>query len=393
MSQSTEDLKGLLEKVLSEGEGMAGLTVHEVRISSCTKPGDNFMSAVSAVEVDGTLPGGTPYKKSVFVKRPVGGAEHTQTYRIDDAFSNETVMYQQVLPLYGVTSPCPWCYYAGSDVIVLEDLRLGGYVMGERRAGFDLSTAQHVLKALARLHAGSYHAKLTNKANFSTAISQLKPIGFVLSQNKDMVETSLQRAINMVAGVEDVKDVLPVLRNFQGRVTEIMRDLRKTEKITVVTHGDFWLNNLMVHKGSNDPVKIVDLQACSVSSPAVDVWTFLYTSIAPSFMESGNFNQLLWVYITSFLEHLEDLKIPAHHTPSSTEFLSELKSKELYGFFAGTMYLPALELTANVPDFDSISKEQTLDDDFALQFFGPELKSRIRNLVRLCKERGVFENL
>uniref|UniRef100_A0A1B6ENY9 CHK kinase-like domain-containing protein n=1 Tax=Cuerna arida TaxID=1464854 RepID=A0A1B6ENY9_9HEMI len=390
MSQSTEDLKGLLEKALSQREGLPGLRVHEVRAAPCTKPGDNFMSVVNAVEVLGSLPGGTPYQKSVFVKWPVGGAQRSQTYHVDEAFNNESVVYLRVLPLYDVTSPCPQCYYAGRDVIVLEDLLKQGYKMGERSIGFDFPTAECSLKALAKFHAGSYHANLTKKIDFLAATDQLKPIGFFISSNRDMVETSLRRAITMVAEDEDLKDVLPVLRSFQGRVSEMLRDLRKAADMTVMGHGDFWFNNLMVCNGSEISVKIVDLQACSIMSPAVDVYSFLYTSVASSVMESDQFEQLLQIYSEAFLDNLKRLKIPTGHIPSSSDILHELKSRELYGLFIGTFYLPALELSPDVPDLDSTSKEQTLNDDFALRFFGPELKNRMRNLVRLCKIRGVL---
>ncbi|XP_046662406.1 uncharacterized protein LOC124355345 [Homalodisca vitripennis] len=390
MSQSTEDLKGLLERVLSQKEGLSGLRVHEVRASSITNPGDNFMSVVSAVEVLGILPGGTPYQKSLFVKWPVGGAQRTQTYHVDEAFSNEAVVYLQVLPLYDVTSPCPLCYYAGHDVIVLENLKRQGYTIGERSVGFDFPTAECTLKALAKFHAGSYHANLTKKKDFLAATDQLKPIGFLLSGNRDMVETSLRRAISMVAEVDDLKDVLPVLRSFQGKVSEKLRDLRRATNLTVMGHGDFWLNNLMICKESENPVKIVDLQACAIMSPAVDVYSFLYTSVASSVMECDRFEQLLRIYSEAFLDNLKGLRIPTEYAPSLSDVLHELKSRELYGLFIGTLYLPALELSPDVPDLDSVSKEQTLDDDFALKFFGPELKNRMRNLVRLCKERGVL---
>uniref|UniRef100_A0A1B6K050 CHK kinase-like domain-containing protein n=1 Tax=Homalodisca liturata TaxID=320908 RepID=A0A1B6K050_9HEMI len=390
MSQSTEDLKGLLERVLSQKEGLSGLRVHEVRASSITNPGDNFMSVVSAVEVLGILPGGTPYQKSLFVKWPVGGAQHTQTYHVDEAFSNEAVVYLQVLPLYDVTSPCPLCYYAGNDVIVLENLKRQGYKMGERSVGFDFPTAECTLKALAKFHAGSYHANLTKKKDFLAATDQLKPIGFLLSGNRDMVETSLRRAISMVAEVDDLKDVLPVLRSFQGKVSEKLRDLRRATNLTVMGHGDFWLNNLMICKESENPVKIVDLQACAIMSPAVDVYSFLYTSVASSVMDSDRFEQLLRIYSEAFLDNLKGLKLPTEYAPSLSDVLDELKSRELYGLFIGTLYLPALELSPDVPDLDSVSKEQTLDDDFALKYFGPGLKNRMQNLVRLCKERGVL---
>lgn len=49
------DLKEILEKVISEKDGLPGLKIERVVESPCSKPGDNYMSVVSGAEVQGVL--------------------------------------------------------------------------------------------------------------------------------------------------------------------------------------------------------------------------------------------------------------------------------------------------------------------------------------------------
>lgn len=67
-------------------------------------------------------------------------------FRILDAFHNEATTYLKMFPLYDVRLPCPRCYHADCDVIVLEDLRDEGYAMGDRCKGFDLKTSEYAVE-------------------------------------------------------------------------------------------------------------------------------------------------------------------------------------------------------------------------------------------------------
>lgn len=52
------ELQNLLERVLGSHEGVSHLKISSMRESSCTKPGQNFMSVVSLVHVEGEFPDG-----------------------------------------------------------------------------------------------------------------------------------------------------------------------------------------------------------------------------------------------------------------------------------------------------------------------------------------------
>lgn len=48
----------VLQQALRSWEGLEGVEIHEVKEVPCTRPGDNFMSVVGLLEIQGTLPGG-----------------------------------------------------------------------------------------------------------------------------------------------------------------------------------------------------------------------------------------------------------------------------------------------------------------------------------------------
>lgn len=90
---------------------------------------------------------------SVIIKRQIPSLSRRQLYRCDEAFCNEIMAYNHVIPLldrYMSESVFPKCFYAGHDdvgeIIVLEDLKEIGYRMQNRLTGLDLNFCELVMK-------------------------------------------------------------------------------------------------------------------------------------------------------------------------------------------------------------------------------------------------------
>lgn len=243
-----------------------------------------------------------------------------------------------------------------------------------------------LFQALARFHVASYHALLVKNEKFIAGISKLKPIGFMLTSQKELSEMTLRRSVKQLQG-QGLEGVLSFMQGLEGHLGACLKALRKPKDIQTLCHGDFWLNNILIREGE-DPVRIVDFQACSVLSPAVDVWSFLYSSIQPSIMESA-FPRLLQIYCTAFMEELSTQRVPSD--VSAKDLMVELESRELYGYLVGMMYVTALLMDQeNVPDLENIPKEVFLDDSVMDQSMNPNIRERIFHLSRFGIVRGLF---
>lgn len=76
--------------------------------------------------------------------------------RCGPAFRNEGNAYQVVVPaLEGFTYsrlPFPECLHAASDCLILEDLKVAGFRMADRRRGLDFLQASLAIKVVHHMN-------------------------------------------------------------------------------------------------------------------------------------------------------------------------------------------------------------------------------------------------
>lgn len=229
---------------------------------------------------------------------------------------------------------------------------------------------------------------------FYEIIRALKPIGLNLPENRTLMETSLKRAIRYLEAHGDLKSTVHSLQKLQGRVLEKITELRTPNKFSVLVHGDFWFNNILIKdkdEGSEESrVRIVDLQACAFQSPAVDIWLFLYTSILPSLLES-NRDSLIKLYSSTLLDVMHTQNTPPDHIPSPETIEEEILSREEYGFLVAVAYLPALYLRRElIGEIGKASEEEKKEIGFLDRFVSPDFKERIIEVARYCDKKRIL---
>lgn len=126
--------------------------------------GDNYTSMLYRMKVNGRkrLKSGQwiPWSTAIIYKVLPESKARRDEYKSELLFKNEVVFYNLVWPALNllqtgkkVFGGVAKTYVARSDLIAMEDLKIRGYVMADRRQGLELSRLKLVLKALAGFHA------------------------------------------------------------------------------------------------------------------------------------------------------------------------------------------------------------------------------------------------
>jgi hypothetical protein len=147
--------------------------------------------------------------------------------------------------------------------------------------------------------------------------------------------------------------------------------------VAVITHGDFWVNNMLFaydesDGGSQFPVecKFVDFQIPVASSRFMDIFVFLLSSVKLEVVTEYE-RDLLMIYYTEFTEFAHKLGVDTQGEGLSWEkFVEEGDRYRFYGVCAGLVF--ALMMGAksgDLPDMEGMKKEDLVDAEGALKMF------------------------
>lgn len=198
----------------------------------------------------------------------------------------------------GIELPIPACINAhyspggGSDespeapesFLVLENLRPRGFEGAEFARGLSLRQAEAALSAVACLHALSLALKVKEG---DKALPERYPFLFQTARATDSYQQLVERGLPQLArflekrpGLEGVLEALLALR---PRTKEVIAALLAPEDnpLALITHTDFWCNNLLFKSEDDGSCKcaILDWQMVTYSRPTNDVALLLVSSL------------------------------------------------------------------------------------------------------------------
>jgi Ser/Thr protein kinase RdoA (MazF antagonist) len=198
------------------------------------------------------------------------GAEDARR-RVATGHRNEVGFYRQLAPTINVRVPA--CWYAAisedatSFTLLLEDL--APRRPGRQADGCSFTEATTAVQNLGRLHASRWNDATLREVDFLLPLTEERAAFLA-----DIARTGTDQFVARYASDLDPQDVL-TLRS----VAEVLYgwQLDHSEPFSVI-HGDYRLDNLMLHPAGRDVV-VVDWQTLMIALPSRDLGYFIGTSL------------------------------------------------------------------------------------------------------------------
>ncbi|XP_046400246.1 uncharacterized protein LOC124166660 [Ischnura elegans] len=289
---------------------------YDVRPASDTQIG--FLGVHLRIEARVLLDGSREEAVRLFAKKPPTSEAHGSFVAVCSFFRREAKAYtsyaprlKQVLLPAGPRLPMTECYFARGedvrgDVIVMQDLRLAGYEMADKRTPMDLLRTKAVLWALARLHGASVLMQRNSELYRKGEFESIEEAVFMDDPNHPSYKWSLSSAETFASAVvriwpERFPDRAKVFEASWNAWKEIFKVVRHSDVyLNVLCHGDTWANNIMFREnGDGLEAILVDFQQHRYAPPALDIVNLLHTTTRREFRDE-NLEGLLAFYREAF---------------------------------------------------------------------------------------------
>ncbi|XP_044756297.1 uncharacterized protein LOC123314910 [Coccinella septempunctata] len=190
--------------------------------------------------------------------------------------------------------PIPKCYYghyfAGTNepdpsppesVLVLENIKSSGYACSDFSRGLTLKQTKAAVQAIAQIHALS----LSYKVLEAKSLTDKYPFLFQTTRASDSYQQLIERGLPQLSQFLETRpglaDILAALNELRPHTKAIIESLlTPKEPLALITHTDFWCNNLMFKEDdSSCQCSILDWQMVTYSRATNDLALLLVSSV------------------------------------------------------------------------------------------------------------------
>lgn len=197
------------------------------------------------------------------------------------------------------TSPEP-----PESILVLQDMRPFGYRAAHFIKGLTFAETEAAIRCLADVHALSLSMKTYEKLDLNEHYPFLFQVGKATDSYQQLVEQGLPQLTKFLEEQNGYEEIVNVLRGYRSKTRYLIEHLLEPEEpLGLMTHTDFWCNNLLFHEEklaekSQESCVILDWQMITYSRPTNDVALLMVSSL-PSNIRRKNSEELLDIYYTS----------------------------------------------------------------------------------------------
>lgn len=206
-----------------------------------------------------------------------------------------------------VKLPIPKCYFTHytpknhelmtGSALVLENLKIKGFDGIEFSRGLTLRQSTAAVQAIAQIHGTSLAMKVKEGIMLSDRYSFLFKATNASDSYQQLVDRGLPDLFQFLEGIEDTENILKALDTIRPKTKEIIEDLlTPVEPMALLTHTDFWCNNLLFKEDKAQCVCfILDWQMVTYSRPTNDLALLLVSSV-PAELRRSHTDTLLDIY-------------------------------------------------------------------------------------------------
>ncbi|XP_055853499.1 uncharacterized oxidoreductase dhs-27-like [Episyrphus balteatus] len=194
------------------------------------------------------------------------------------------------------------------SILVLQDMRPMGYQSAHFTSGLTLEQTKYAIISISAVHALSLAMKFKEKVQLNEKYPFLFQIDKASDSYQQLVEHGLPHLSKFlldIGGKEEVLKALNEVRNKTRSIIEVL--LQPDEPMGLITHTDFWSNNLLL-KNRPDPSKedncvILDWQMVTYSRATNDIALLMISSLT-SDVRRKNTESLLDFYYDCLKKNL-----------------------------------------------------------------------------------------
>uniref|UniRef100_A0A1B0D3I1 CHK kinase-like domain-containing protein n=1 Tax=Phlebotomus papatasi TaxID=29031 RepID=A0A1B0D3I1_PHLPP len=274
-------------------------------------------------------------------------------------------------------------------VLLLENVKVKGYIVGERSKGFDIEHTELILKNVAKFHAAPIALRYKNPEIFEQKVRcHLKKIDIdegLTSEASAEMKKALKNELKSIPEVLQLFDVID--RQFemcQERQGDL--DFYEENPFNTICHNDLWVNNVMIaydDHGKPTRVKIFDFQLIMYASLSIDVLFFLFTSVQNDILLE-HFEYFLKFYFDEFCKSLKYFGCSLDDF-TWEKFIEDFNKQAPYELY----HLAAMTKILLIDKQKMAEKKEITDDTFSdADMVGPNYYEKLKLLILEYKKRN-----
>uniref|UniRef100_A0A1Q3FKR9 Putative ecdysteroid kinase n=1 Tax=Culex tarsalis TaxID=7177 RepID=A0A1Q3FKR9_CULTA len=401
---------GYFEQLLRKKKEDSSIRVQSLDVKYAIPRGENFVSVIYRVQVVFETKDEKLVNRSYIVKG-ISTSEFTVKKLGEggyNVYEKEMDVYERIIPelsrlakSLGERSelyPSTLTIDRDNNVIIFDDLKRKGFVMGDRKVGLNRIELEMSFKLMAMMHASSLklaEMQPTIFDGYSTGMITRDTDAFYV-----FYYSTLDALVDEISTWESewhyYSNKLRKLRpHFMEQGISVFEH-KNEDDLRVLVHGDLWINNMMFKydsDGTATDVVLLDFQFCCYTTPVVDL-CFLFFCSANDELRQTYFEELMQSYYNHLANYAKRLGC-SKKFPTSHQFQRQLLSKLFYAIFCSVIALPVqINEDSTDADFEGVLGSDEKSARYRRTIMAnPRYHKIIKGLLPFFDRKGLLDKL
>ncbi|KAK4884188.1 hypothetical protein RN001_000459 [Aquatica leii] len=332
---------------------------YTIKTSLAIKPGENWVSVILKIKVNGEDENQKKTRLNFFVKVAPTELGIRNFFLVKEMFQREAYVYNKVIPEFISIQKInnvneifqPFVKFYGcsltefNEVIVMDDMSSLGYRSHDAQKYVDYEHALMYMKTIGKFHALAFAVQDQRPALFNEFKRNTKePIltnnsaGVIRKTVYDLFCQGIER-LNLEGYTNEYNKYKQLIERFPNIILEVL-SYRDPGSCIVINHGDCQIRNVLFKyedaAAPNRPTNIclLDWQVCFIGPPAYDISLFLFLNSNKS-LRDKHYHHLINEYYASLSQFLIQLGSDPKKMIPFNSLQESLKKFSLFGVFVG----------------------------------------------------------